>query len=359
MPPRTPPRRAPIVLDAHADTFLRVLDEGHDFLTDRTHLAVSLHRMRQGGQHGQFFALYVDPALPPAEGAAKLLRMAAAFHETMRRGSDRVALARSAAEVRRVVRSGRVAAILTVEGGHGLEDKPEMLDVLAHLGVSSVTLTHTRTTGWADSSQDTPVWNGLNALGREMIRRMNDLRLLVDVSHASEATVAAVLRASSAPVIASHSCCRALCDHPRNLTDAQIRAIARKGGVVGIAYLAPFLRAEAAATFERLWAGHARRVRSDRSASSSVVYDRLATTPLEVTLTDVCDHILHAVDLVGPKHVALGSDWDGTFNLPPELRSAAGLPRLAKALRQRGLPERDVREVMGGSLMRVLRAVRG
>jgi len=354
MPPRRDASPPFLVLDAHADSFERVADEGLDFLTDRHSLAVSLPRMLQGGQAAQVFALFIDPGLAPGRGMGRVLELAATFHATVARSRGRLIAARTAAEVRRARTTGRIAALLSVEGGHALEDNPVNLHALAALGVTMLTLTHTRSHGWADSSQDEPRWGGLNDLGRRMVREMNRLGIVVDISHASDATVSDVLRTSRAPVIASHSCCRALCDHPRNLSDPQIRALARRGGVLCIAYFAPFLRPEAAAQFTALWHAHAKRRAADPTAAPGVVYRALRQTRLPGTLEDVCNHIEHAVSLVGPEHVGLGSDWDGAFNLPADLQNSAGIPRLIAALRRRGFRDRALRWILGGSVLRVL-----
>ncbi|XWK68221.1 membrane dipeptidase [Tunturiibacter gelidiferens] len=196
----------------------------------------STSRIWSRGLDVQVFALYIAPGLPPGKTIKRAMSMAGTFFQALEASNGKFVMARTVREVRAAVASGRKCGLLAVEGGHIIEGDLNILRSLRNMGVVTMTLTHANTNEWADSSQDERRWGGLNDLGREVIREMNRLRMLIDVSHTSDETVEAVLEISDAPVIASHSCCRAICDHPRNLTDGLIKKIASKGGLIDMAY---------------------------------------------------------------------------------------------------------------------------
>lgn len=354
-----------LVWDAHMDTLHRAQVEGHD-ISRRSACDADLDRWQAGGIRAQVLALWVDPIYLPHHAMRRALNQLDIFFSLAEAHPHRVELATSAADVRRIAGSGRLAAMLALEGGAVFNDDMAQLRALHRLGVRSVTLTHSASTTWADSSTDAPRWRGLNELGRSVIREMNRLGMVVDVTHVSDDTVLDVLETSRAPVIASHSNARALCDHPRNLHDDLLRGIAASGGVVGVNFYPPFLDETARDAMtggagdllhtlnqpvqvepDRLDA-----VAAERSAAFNSV-DNIPTVPLERLL----DHIDHIVAVAGIDHVGLGSDMDGINAWPAGLRTADDFPRITEGLLRRGYAEADVLKVLGANFLRVLESV--
>jgi membrane dipeptidase len=356
-------RRA-LVWDAHMDTVLRALVEGYD-LGERSPGHADLARWRAGGIDVQVFAIWVDTIYVPHHAARRALQQIDALHRLLERHPDAIALARTAGDVRRITGSGRLAALIALEGGAAIHDDPALLRTFHRLGVTSLTLTHSASTGWADSSTDEPRWNGLNDLGHALIAEMNRLGMIIDVSHASDATVRDVLAASRAPVIASHSSCRALCDHPRNLSDALLRGIAGGGGVVGINFYPGFLDETARRSMDGagdLLRALNRPVAVAPESLDAVAAERhrgfFATNDMPpVAIERVLDHIDHAVSVAGVEHVGLGSDFDGINATPQGLAGAEDFPRITEGLVARGYTDDDVLRILGGNFLRVLEAV--
>lgn len=353
-----------IVIDTHADTFARVLDEREDFFSHESGLAISLPHMIKGGLDAQVFALYVAPGLPPGQTILRTMSMAGAFFQAAAASGGRLTLVRTVKDLRSAVAAGQKCGLLAVEGGHAIEADLNVLRALRNMGVISMTLTHANSNEWADSSQDVRRWGGLNDLGRDVVREMNRLRMLIDISHTSDETVEDVLEVSEFPVIASHSCCWSICNHPRNLTDELIRRIAKQGGVVHIAYYPPYLDAEAAVVFERNW----ERLRGSVSPTSADdqqpdymadLYARCMQGVPEVSIDKLCDHIDHVVSITGPEHVGLGSDWDGANIVVKGLKTCAQLPAVTEALLNRGYKEREIRMILGENFLRLLEEVVG
>jgi membrane dipeptidase len=354
-----------LVWDAHMDTLHRVLIEGHD-IGRRSHGQADLDRWHAGGIDVQVLAVWVDSIYVPHHAMRRALQQIDIFHRLADSHPDRIELARSADDVRRITDSGRLAALLALEGGAVINDDLALLRTLHRLGVSSVTLTHSASTTWADSSTDVPRWQGLNDLGRDIIREMNRLGMVVDVTHVSDDTVCDVLAVSRAPIIASHSACRALCDHPRNLNDALICDIAAGGGVIGINFYPPFLD-EAA---RDAMTGGAGDLLHMLNQPVTVEPDRLDEVAAErhrafqavddipgVPLERVLDHIDYAVAIAGADHVGLGSDFDGINAWPHGLESADRFPRITEGLLARGHTVTDVMKILGGNFLRVLEQV--
>jgi membrane dipeptidase len=352
-----------IVVDTHADTFGRMSPNGVEFFADDSPLAVSLPKMDKGGLDVQMFALYVDPALStPVE----VLAMAGRFFRTIEMSNGSLVFATTACDIRQSVAAGKKCALLSIEGGHAIADSIDVLRAYRRLGVVSLTLTHANSHGWADSSQDDRRWGGLNELGRRIIREMNDLQMLIDVSHASDETVLAVLECSRQPVIASHSCCRALCDHPRNLSDELIVAIAQKGGAININYYPPYIDPVAGARWQAGWTRLKEEQRRAASEGEGVAYggfyaacERCLEDMPPISIRALCDHIDHAVSLVGPEHVGLGSDWDGATVMPLGLETCETLPAVTEELVGRGYSEAELRLILGESFLRLFRTVIG
>jgi membrane dipeptidase len=354
-----------LVWDAHMDSLHRALVEDYD-LGGPARGQGGLEQWRRGGVNVQVLALWVDTIYLPDHALRQALRQLDVFFRLAERNPDRIELARSGADVRRITGAGKLAALLALEGGAVILDDPAMLRTFHRLGVTSMTLTHSASTGWADSSTDTPRWGGLNDLGRDIIREMNRLGMVVDVSHVSDATVSDVLEVSRAPIIASHSCCHALCDHPRNLTDQLLRDIAASGGVVGINFYPAFLD-DAARDAMLRGAGDFLRLlnqplsvpadRLEQAAADRHHAFHAAAPGVAVPLERLLDHIDHAVRVAGVDHVGLGSDFDGVNAAPAGLDTAAEFPRITEGLLARGYAEGDVLKILGGNFLRVLEEV--
>jgi membrane dipeptidase len=294
-------------------------------------------RLREGGVDAQFFAAYVASRYARSGQAAERAR---AMIDTVRRDiveryPQHFNLAVSVAGIERSAREGKIAALIGIEGGHAIEDSLDKLREFFGLGVRYMTLTHSNTNNWADSSGDKARHNGLAAFGKEVVGEMNRLGMIVDVSHVSDKTFWDVLAVSRAPVFASHSSCRALSNIPRNMSDEMIRAMAKKGGVIQINFGCDFL--------------------SQRYADAIRRNPRLRPPP--ATLDDVVAHIDHAVKIGGIDAVGLGSDFDGVSCVPDGLSDVSMFPNLTRALLEKGYKPEDIHKIYGGNTMRLMRAV--
>jgi membrane dipeptidase len=354
-----------MVWDAHMDSLLRAMVEGHD-LGGATPGHADLDRWRAGGIDVQVLALWVDPIYMPHHAIRRALQQLDYFHRLLAAWPERIGLARTAADVRRLRAEGRLAALLALEGGGIIENDLAALRTFHRLGVTSMTLTHSASIDWADSSTDSPRSGGLSLFGREVITEMNRLGMIVDVSHTSDDTVRAVLDVSSAPIIASHSACRALCDHPRNLSDDLLRRIAAAGGVVGINFYPAFLDTAARDAMQQGAGDLLKRLneplRVDADRLDDVAAERhrsfftaggLPPVPIDRLL----DHIDHAVAVMGVDHVGLGSDFDGINATPVGLAGVQDFPRITDGLLARGYPPADVRKILGANFLRLLERV--
>ena len=357
------------VFDAHCDTVMRIVNDGADLGVRSDEGHIDLPRLREGGVDAQVFAMWVAPRFWPDRATARALEMLEALEDLFRRHPDRIALARTARDAEAIAARGKVAAFLGLEGGHAIEDSLDTLRRFHARGVRLMTLTWMKNTNWADGSGDTPRWHGLNDLGREIVREMNRLGMVIDVSHASDETFRDVLELTTRPVLASHSCCRALCDYHRNLDDEMLRALARNGGVLALNYFNGFLDPEVNRQVVALWEDDhpeldalAEQYRDDtdahRQARRAWWRGRMARLP-EVPLERLLQHIDHAVEVAGIDHVGLGSDFDGVSLLPVGLRDTADLPRITAGLRARGYRAEEIRKILGGNVLRVFREVIG
>src|SRR5579872_3497135 len=314
-----------LVLDAHADTPQRLFFEQFDLAARDAEGCVDIPRLREGGVSAIFFALWVPVEVKGAAATQRARDLLAATLRQIEIHSDLLALAANSSEVRAARAAGKVAVLLGVEGGHAIDNDLAILREFYASGVRYMTLTHNAATEWADSSNDAPRHNGLTDFGKQVIREMNRLGMLVDISHASDATFYDVLETSRAPVIASHSCCRALCDAPRNLDDAMIKALAARGGVIHITFHDGFLSQEYATANrarsaeiaanehqleEKFGDNEARKLMECQRLSDAAI--RAGKLP-QVSWEKILDHVEHAVRIAGADHVGLGSDFDGAF----------------------------------------------
>lgn len=382
-----------LVVDTHVDTTTRVLDQHFDMGPRASDGHVDLPRAAEGGLDAVFYSIYVDSrffgderalfANPPASiqddwarpkepGAAngsarRALMMIDGLVRTVERHPQRMALCTSADELEAAVRAGKHAALMGIEGGHAIEGDLGLLRLFHRLGVRYMTLTHTNHNEFADSCAPAePRWGGLNRLGGKVVREMNRLGIMVDVSHVSDATFADVLRTTTAPVICSHSSLRALCPHPRNVTDDMLRAIAANGGAVMINYNCGFLDpdyAKSASAREQTRRIQEKAARDKFAAGSAELREALAGLDARFPavarppLAKLVAHVLRAIEIAGPDHVGLGSDFDGVPCVPQGMDDATFLPRLTYELLAAGQPEATIRKVLGGNILRVFRAV--
>lgn len=367
--------RDAIVCDLHADTLQR-LAAGDSLSGHEGHL--DLPRMRQGGLDLQFFSVWVDlPYLAQPDGTpdrsyARAGELLDAFEREMHAHTAHIAPARSASEARRIIESGRIAAALGVEGGHAIENDLEKLEALYERGVRYMTLTWNNSTDWADSAKQEVLHGtrhgGLTDFGECVVRRMNELGMIVDLSHAAESTFWHVLRVSKRPVMASHSNAWALSPHYRNLKDEQIRALAERGGLIGINFYSSFL----SAGFADAWQNAEQTRKGDLEAlEREHPYDYPRRASLErqvmrsemghipVPATCIVDHIEHIAALVGSDHIALGSDFDGTIALPDDVPDVSHLPRITQLLDERGFAAADIRKILGENVLRFFEMVCG
>ncbi|MGH7268352.1 MAG: dipeptidase [Candidatus Rokuibacteriota bacterium] len=328
-------------------------------LRRRTRGHTDLARLRAGGVGGQFWSVYVPGDAGP-EGFARLqLEQIDIARRVIARYPERLALCLTAAEVERARARGRVASLLGIEGGHAIENSLGALRAYHALGVRYMTLTHNVTTDWADAAVDIPRHGGLAPFGHEVVREMNRLGMLVDLAHVSPAVMDGALRTSAAPVIFSHSSCRALTDVPRNVPDVILARLPKNGGVIMLTFVAPFVSPEAAAAraagleeVRRRTAGVA-----DRRARRRIEDEHFAAHPLpKATIEQVADHVEHARRLAGVEHLGVGADYDGNDHWPEGLEDTSRYPWLFAELVRRGWTDRDLAKLGRGNILRVLRA---
>jgi len=364
----SPPARAlhhdAIVVDTHIDTPQRLLDEGFDLAPRDAKGHFDLPRAREGGLDAGFMSIYVDMRrYQGPEATKRALQLIDTVYEQAARHPDQLLVATGAADVRRAHAEGKIALLMGMEGGTPIADDLRLLRVFHRLGVRYMTLTHSLANNWADSSTDEPKHNGLTGFGKEVVREMNRLGILVDISHVSDKTFYDALEISQAPLIASHSSCRALCDHPRNMTDEMIKALAAKGGVIQITYVTGFIDQAYATAFKQFedefWARYralsGEHPKDDKAlqAAREKLFAEYRTRLPRVPWERIVDHIDHAVKLVGADHVGLGSDFDGA-TMPDGMDDCTQLPRLTQALLDRGYSESDIRKILGGNTLRIL-----
>jgi membrane dipeptidase len=328
--------------------------EAYD-LRRRTDGDTDLERLRAGGVGGQFWSVYV-PATTGAGAARLQLEQIDLARRMIARYPERLTPATSAADVERIIEAGRLASLLGIEGGHAIENSLGALRAFHALGVGYMTLTHSATLDWADASGQEPRHGGLTRFGEEVVREMNRLGMLVDLSHTSPETMADALRVAEAPVIFSHSSARALCDHHRNVPDAILRRLPENGGVVMITFVASFISPEYAAASLPLSNEYEERTKDirdprERERIRSEIRARLP----RVTIDEVADHVEHVRRVAGVDHVGLGGDFDGNESWPEGLDDVSTYPNLFAELIRRGWSEADLAKLANGNIVRVMR----
>ena len=321
-------------------------------------------RLRQGMVGGQFWSVWVDAGLPPLEQVKETLEQIDLVKDIVARYPETFELARTAADVRRIHKAGRIASLIGVEGGNQIADSLSVLRAYHDLGAGYLTLTHSKTIEWADSATDNPRHDGLTPYGEAVVHELNRLGMLVDLSHVSEATMRDALRVSRAPVIFSHSGARALDDHPRDVSDDVLRLVAANDGVVMVNFALAYVSDD-----YRRWASdkHAEEARFNAppfgglyigqpARAADAMREWLAAHPApKVTLAQVADHVEHIARTAGVDHVGIGSDFDGVDNdLPQGLQDVSQYPSLLAELLRRGWSDADIAKVAGGNILRVM-----
>ena len=331
-----------------------------DIRSPRTDTMTDIPRLRQGGVGAQFWSVYVPAALAGQQAVTATLEQIDIVHRMIARYPDDLELALTAGDVQRIFGEGRIASLIGMEGGHSIDSSLGALRMFARLGARYMTLTHSKNVPWADSATDTPEHGGLTAFGEEVVREMNRLGMLVDLSHVSEETMEDVLRVARAPVIFSHSSARALCDHPRNVPDAILRQLPKNGGVVMVSFVPGFTTPEAAAWDTSQEAEYARLEKltpKDEAAVKVGVAAWMLEHPRpKVTVAQVADHVDYVRKMAGIDHVAYGSDFDGITSAPAGLDDVSTFPALTAELLRRGYTEVEMKKVLGLNLLRVMRA---
>jgi membrane dipeptidase len=365
-----------LVIDTHADTPQRFLDEGFDMgSTDPNDVGhISLEKARRGNLGAEFFSIWVDPETNQGHFAQHTFDLIDSVYEQAARHPDRMMMAFSAADIERAHKEHKLAALMGIEGGHSIENDMHLLRDYYRLGVRYMTLSWSNTNEWADSSGDVDDpkiqhHDGLTDFGKQVVLEMNRLGMMVDISHVADKTFWDAIATTKAPVIASHSSARAMVDAPRNMTDDMLRAVAKNGGVVDVNFYSGFVDADfrkAMATQEKDQAAAIKQyVDSLKAQGKPVNYIEINRIEREwmakiprPAFKSLIDHIDHVAKVAGVDHVGLGSDFDGVSGATPQgMDSAADLPRITQALLDRGYSADDIKKILGGNVLRVFRQV--
>ena len=324
-----------MLFDGHNDLPWEIRERGNssfetlDISKSQPSIHTDILRLRQGGLKAQFWSVYV-PADHDKTGDALLqtLHQISIVKSMMKRYPETFEFASTADDIERIVKSGKVASMMGIEGGYSIEDEISNLQRLYDEGCRYMTLTHSKSLRWADSATDEPVSHGLSEFGKEVVLEMNRLGMLVDLSHVSPETMKAAIATTKSPVIFSHSSARAICDHPRNVPDDVLPLVAKNGGVVMVNFFSGFIVPTA-------------QLKQDKNSRGN--------------LHDVVDHIEHLAKMAGIDHVGIGSDYDGVTRLPEQLESVATYPLITQELLNRGYDKDAIRKILGGNIVRVLR----
>ena len=365
-----------IIVDTHADTPQRFLDEGFDIgSTDPNDIGhLSLDKARRGNLGAEFFSIWVDPEINQGHFAQHTFDLIDSVYEQAAHHPDRLMMAFSVADIERAHKEHKLAALMGIEGGHSIENDMHLLRDYYRLGVRYMTLSWSNTNEWADSSGDIDDpkiqhHNGLTDFGKQVVLEMNRLGMIVDISHVADKTFWDAIATTKAPVIASHSSARALVDAPRNMTDEMLRAVAKNGGVVQVNFFSGFVDEDyhkAMLAQEKDQAAAIQKyIDSLRAQGKPVNYLEVARIQREWTakiprppFKSLIDHIDHIAKVAGVDHVGLGSDFDGVSGATPQgMDSAADLPRITQSLLDRGYSADDIKKILGGNLLRVFRQV--
>jgi membrane dipeptidase len=345
-----------IVLDTHIDVTPK-LQTSWKFDEEHKDGHIDLPRMRKGGLNGLFFSIYMAGTVTGPKAVNDAIERIAAVHRLAQQLPDQVALCVTAEDVRKAHKQGKIAALMGMEGGHMINNSLAVLRMYAALGVRYLTLTHSVNVDWADSSGDQPKHNGLTDFGKDVVRELNRLGVMVDISHVADKTFWDAIEVSKAPMIASHSSCRAISGHARNMTDDMIKALAAKGGVIQINYLDQFIdndlfqySQKSQPLMRELQQKYPGRENLDRRREE--VAKQFGPAP-KASWEKIVEHIDHAVKLVGADHVGLGSDFDGG-SMPVGMEDCTQLPKITEALMRKGYSVSDIKKILGENTLRLL-----
>jgi membrane dipeptidase len=348
-----------LLIDTHNDITSRTVT-GYDIGKAQDDGHTNLKAMREGGLGAQFFAVFVAANYTNGNRSAwRTLEMIDTVkHDIIARYPNDFAFATSADDIERIHKQGKIAALMGIEGGHAIENSLRLLRDYYELGIRYMTLTHSNTNDWADSSGDidkpgVPHHNGLTDFGKQVVREMNRLGMMVDISHVADKTFWDALAVSSAPLFASHSSCRAISNVPRNMTDEMIVALAKKGGVVQVNFACEFLSQKTADASKDLLP----KLATARAGNNRALLEQYRKTVPPATLSDVVAHIDHIVKIAGIDAVGIGSDFDGIQCAPQGLEDVSKFPNLTRALLEKGYSASDIRKIYGANLLRVMRAI--
>ncbi|WP_192820917.1 dipeptidase [Rufibacter sp. LB8] len=360
-----------ILVDTHNDVLSQVVMEGHQIEHDLTGKAhTDLTRMKAGGVDVQLFAIFCDETYGQGRAFKFANDQIDSLEAIVKRNPDKLQLVSSPAQMLAAVQQGKIASLTGVEGGHMIEDKLDNLDHFYRRGVRYLTLTWNNSTSWASSAADETKGSGyngkkgLNDFGKQVVRRMNNLGMLVDLSHVGEQTFWDAIQTSTKPVVVSHSCAAKFSNHSRNLSDAQIMAVAKNGGVVHLNFFAEFLDGDFTMRMKQFMATHeaeARQMR-EKGLSTGAIRDALykkypqEAATIKPPISLLIDHIDHIVKLAGIDHVGLGSDYDGITSTPTGLEDVSTYPLITKALLERGYKKKDIEKILGGNFIRIWEA---
>jgi membrane dipeptidase len=347
-----------LIFDAHCDT-ANVLYDSSSYFIKETGSHFTIDKARKGGLKAQIFALYVNPVYAPFRSIKKALMLYQALENKLLNSGNAVKVT-STIEMKSAIKKNKLACWLSLEGGHIIENSIEILELFYTFGIRSMTLTHTKNTDWADSSGDKPKHDGLTKFGRKIIATMDKLGMVIDVSHSSDKTVQDVLETSKMPIMASHSCARALCDIPRNISDDFIREIANRNGYIGVNFWPGFLKKDAynqvmknieknSKWFENEINGKENNPDIINKAEMGL-YQKIVKGNDKVNLNSIIDHIAHIIDIGGVDCVGLGSDFDGIPSTPTDLTDVSCYPSLIDGLSDRGFKENEIEKIMGLNL---------
>ena len=357
-----------IVFDAHCDTPGRMLREGLELGQRKAYHQVDIPRMREGGISASFFAVFTSATdKTELEAVKQALEITDLIVEEVKRYPDDLVLATSTEEILQTKHDGKIAILLSVEGGHMIDSNLAVLRQLYRLGNRSMGLTHSASTPWAKSAESSKGPDGLTEFGKDVVRELNRVGMIVDLAHAADETFYQTIETSKAPIISSHTACREVANHPRNLSDDMLKALADNGGVIAIGYYNGMLvdgygqprpdlsdLVEKRALVNQQFADDRERRLTELWKVNAEEADRIGRLPFDRLL----DHFEHAATVAGPDHVGFGSDLDAARHLYPENASdIADTPKLIPGLRGRGFSDQDIVKILGGNLMRVLREV--
>ena len=350
---------AGLLFDGHNDLPWRLREDG-DVKFETLDLSKRLStgqtdipRMREGGLKAQFWSVYIPSEhTNPARTVTEQIDL---VHRMVERYPNDLEMAYSAEDVERIVKAGKIASLIGIEGGAAIENDLAQLRAFARLGARYMTLTHNTTLDWADAATDTPKHGGLTPFGERVVREMNRLGMLVDISHVSPETMADVLRVSRAPVIASHSSAYAIAPHPRNVPDEILKLIPRNGGVIMVNFFSGFIVPEYARKMTEARAELKAKFSDPKAFSQAFEAWFKANKLPRGTISDVVDHIDHIVKVAGIDHVGIGSDFDGITAWPAGLEDVSSYPRLTEELLNRGYSETDVHKILGANVLRAFR----